>query len=253
MRRFVFAVAVVALGSGLVFISPALAAKKKSAPAPRSDAAANTITVIQDDGTAVTIEMGPAESVLPGAAEEPPAAPAPFDLPPARANSAPPEIEPSPYVDEIVAPGGKRDAGQDAGGKSQSAAGQKAAKAKKSKKEKSRHPKPPLAPQKKSVLKDIPPGAEITEAMAANIAMDHAPASRGYTVARQTYKGRAVYTVTFKSEEGPYDVLVDAATGDVLLSAAVEGNAPSAPTAPGHLPQDWEPYTPVPQGGPAKK
>ncbi|MGB4056600.1 MAG: hypothetical protein WBK77_00775, partial [Alphaproteobacteria bacterium] len=69
---------VLLLSVSVLALSPAFAAGE-----------ANTITVIGDDGKAVTVEMDAAEPVLPG--PEPKAAPAPFDIPPVKA--APPVVE----------------------------------------------------------------------------------------------------------------------------------------------------------------
>jgi uncharacterized membrane protein YkoI len=74
----------------------------------------------------------------------------------------------------------------------------------------------------KAVKQSLPPGTEISERQATSIAMDAAPASSGFTSSRQTYQGKPVYVVTFKTDEGPYDVLVDAASGAVVVSAYVE-------------------------------
>lgn len=62
----------------------------------------------------------------------------------------------------------------------------------------------------------ILPSTTITADLAKAIALDHAPPARTMSVTRRTYEGKPVFVVTFKTESGPYDVLVDAASGAVL-------------------------------------
>lgn len=195
---------------------------------------AQEITVIQDDGTKITVPIEGVDPVLPGEMDAPPQEAAP--VPPAEKPLVVPEVE-TRFVDPIVEPPSrKHEAAPAPSGK-------------KGKAEKSKHPKPPRVPTQKAVKQSLPPGAEITERMATSIAMDAAPASSGFTSSRQTYQDKPVYVVTFKTDEGPYDVLVDALTGEVVVSAYVETHE-QKPTAPGHLPADWEPYNPQPIGKP---
>ncbi|MGB4106435.1 MAG: PepSY domain-containing protein [Alphaproteobacteria bacterium] len=203
---------------------------------------AQEITVIQDDGTKVTVPLEPIDAVLPGEIDAPPAQAAP--VPPADKKLHVEEVAPRPYVDRIVEP--PQRVYEDAPAP---------APKKKGKAEKSKHPKPPRVPTQKAVKNSIgsmAPGTEITERMATSIAFDAAPASSGFTASRQSYEGRPVYVVTFKTDDGPYDVLVDAASGEVVVSAYVETHEQKA-TAPGHLPADWEPYAPQPVGRPQPK
>jgi uncharacterized membrane protein YkoI len=193
------------------------------------------ITVIQDDGTKVTVPIGGVDPVLPGEMDAPPQQAAP--VPPAEKPLIVPEVAPRSYVDPIVEQ------------PSREAEKAPAPESKKSKAEKSKHPKPPRVPTQRAVKQSLPPGTEISERQATSIAMDAAPASSGFTSSRQTYQGKPVYVVTFKTDEGPYDVLVDAASGAVVVSAYVETHE-RKPTAPGHLPSDWEPYNPQPVGRP---
>lgn len=202
---------------------------------------AQEITVIQDDGTKVTVPLEPMDTMLPGEAEEaPPVEAAP--VPPADKPLHVEEVAPRPYVDRIVEQ--PQRVYEDAPAPKSSG--------KKSKAEKSKHPKPPRVPTQKAVKNSLPPGTEITERVATSIAMDAAPPSAGFTSSRQSYEGRPVYVVTFRTDDGPYDVLVDAATGEVVVSAYVETHEQKV-TAPGHLPADWEPYNPQPIGKPKTK
>ncbi|GEM_PF-2918751 len=200
------------------------------APAFAQDEGA--ITVIQDDGTKVTVPIEGVDPVLPGEMDAPPQAAAP--VPPAEKPLIVPEVE-TRFVDPIV--------------EQPARAVHEEAPAPKSSAKKPNHPKPPRVPMQKAVKQSLPPGTEISERQATSIAMDAAPASSGFTSSRQTYQGKPVYVVTFKTDEGPYDVLVDAASGEVVVSAYVETHA-QKPTAPGHLPADWEPYNPQPIGKP---
>lgn len=194
------------------------------------------ITVIQDDGTKVTVPIEGVDPVLPGQMDAPPVEAAP--VPPAEKPLIVPEVEARPYADPIV--------------EQPSRNYEAAPKSKEAKAPKANHPKPPRVPQQKAATQSLAPGEEISERVATSIAMDAAPASSGFTSSRQTYKGRPVYVVTFKTDEGPYDVLVDAASGEVVVSAYVETHEPK-PTQPGHLPADWEPYNPQPVGKPGPK
>lgn len=196
--------------------------------------AQNTITVIQEDGSKVTIELEDPGYVLPGEELQPQPAPAPAPIPEQKPDVVP-EVATQPYVDEIVAPTGED--------KPALKVIKEIPKKKESKKEKQKHPTPPRPPQQKAVQQDLPPGAEITERMATSIAFDHAPPSSDFSTVRQQYQGKDVYVVTFQTENGPFDVLVDTMTGAVLVAAYVETHQ-TQPTPPGHLPQDWKPYEP---------
>jgi hypothetical protein len=202
----------------------------------------NTITVIGDDGKKVTIELEDPDYVLPG---EPPPAPQP---PPSEPEPVPeqevesvPAVEAAPFVDEIVAPEGKRPA------PAPEPAPKETKSEKPAKKEKLKHPKPPPVPQQKAVQQQLEPGREISERMASSIAFDRAPPSSDFTTTRQSYEGKPVYVVTFATESGPYDVVVEAATGAIVAEGYVETHVETAP-APGHLPQSWKPYDPQPVG-----
>ena len=159
------------------------------APAFAQDEGA--ITVIQDDGTKVTVPIEGVDPVLPGEMDAPPQAAAP--VPPAEKPLIVPEVE-TRFVDPIV--------------EQPARAVHEEAPAPKSSAKKPNHPKPPRVPMQKAVKQSLPPGTEISERQATSIAMDAAPASSGFTSSRQTYQGKPVYVVTFKTDEGPYDVLV---------------------------------------------
>lgn len=213
------------LATALIFAAPAFAQDE------------GAITVIQDDGTKVTVPIEGVDPVLPGEPEAPPARAVP--VPPAEKPLIVPEVEVRPYNDPIATPPREAEKAP-------------APEPKEAKAPKANHPKPPRVPTQRAVTQSLAPGEEISERQATSIAFDAAPASSGFTSSRQTYKGRPVYVVTFKTDEGPYDVLVDAASGEVVISAYVETHEQKS-TQPGHLPADWEPYDPQPVGRPGPK
>jgi uncharacterized membrane protein YkoI len=63
---------------------------------------------------------------------------------------------------------------------------------------------------------NIPEGTPITEDLATRVALEVAPPSRGFQVFVTEYEGVPAYQVRFKTENGPHDVIVDGATGQVL-------------------------------------
>lgn len=62
----------------------------------------------------------------------------------------------------------------------------------------------------------IAPGYPVTDANAFELALKIAPPSRGYTIERVRYKDRPVVWITFKTERGPHDVVVDAEDGTLM-------------------------------------
>ena len=234
----------------LRFFSFVLALAICATPAFAKDDA-NTITVIQEDGTRVSVEMDNPDALLPGReapppAREKPAAPAPVAPVQTEALEVAP-VEAKPYVDEIVAPTGQAEPEQAA----PAPVKEKQVKAKKSAKKKKAAPIPPRPPLQKQIqdAEGEMLVREISERMAASIALETAPPSTSFTSSRQSYKGADVYVVTFKTPDGPYDVLVDVVTDDVVVHGYVENEPQTGPTKPGHLPKDWEPYKPVTQPG----
>lgn len=228
-----------------------------AAPAFAADDA-NTITVIQEDGKRVTIEMDNPDALLPGRDTPPPARKQaePPPVPVAPVEAAPLDVKPveaKPYVDEIVAPEGRAEPVESvpAPAPAKEKKTTKASKAKKSGKKKKAPPVPPRPPAQKQIgdAEGEVVVREISERMAASIALETAPASTGFVSSRQSYKGADVYVVTFKTPDGPYDVLVDVVTGDVVVQGYVENEPESGPTKPGHLPRDWQPYKPATQPG----
>lgn len=64
---------------------------------------------------------------------------------------------------------------------------------------------------------NLPNGVVITSDVARRIALEYAPPSRSVTVyENRKYKDRIVYQVTFKTDNGMHDILIDAQNGDVL-------------------------------------
>ena len=66
----------------------------------------------------------------------------------------------------------------------------------------------------------IPPSPRdirvISQNTAIGIALDHAPAAKDFKVFANEYKGKPAYSVMFRTDDGPYEVLVDAVTGRIL-------------------------------------
>ncbi len=72
--------------------------------------------------------------------------------------------------------------------------------------------KEPIMPEPRS----LPPGTVVTADLAKSIALEYAPPARSMDAVERLYEGRKVFVVTFATETGPYDVLVDAQTGAVV-------------------------------------
>lgn len=62
----------------------------------------------------------------------------------------------------------------------------------------------------------LPEGHAVTSDAALRIALEVAPPARSFEVSRRIYQDRPVFQVTFKTEGGFHDVLVDAQTGEIL-------------------------------------
>jgi outer membrane biosynthesis protein TonB len=62
----------------------------------------------------------------------------------------------------------------------------------------------------------LPQSSEITRDMAVQLALPYAPPAMSLTVLPRDYNGRKVYVVTFRTETGPHDVLVDVITGEII-------------------------------------
>ena len=60
------------------------------------------------------------------------------------------------------------------------------------------------------------PGRIITKEIATQIALENAPPALSVMTVRRTYEGRLVWVVTFRTESGSRDVLVDAQTGEIV-------------------------------------
>lgn len=91
---------------------------------------------------------------------------------------------------------------------------------------------PPVPPRKpvyeqaaptssKSASKPIiPPSPRdirvISQNTAIGIALDHAPPAKDFKVFANEHKGKPAYSVMFRTDDGPYEVLVDAVTGRIL-------------------------------------
>lgn len=61
------------------------------------------------------------------------------------------------------------------------------------------------------------PGRIITKEIATQIALENAPPARSMMVVKRTFNGRLVWVVTFRTDAGTRDVLVDAETGEIVV------------------------------------
>ncbi|GJL85160.1 MAG: hypothetical protein DHS20C02_09350 [Micavibrio sp.] len=86
----------------------------------------------------------------------------------------------------------------------------------------------PLPRRKPSVAPQAPRPGTISADLAANIALDNAPASQGFKVHEDVYSGRHVFAVVFKTDTGPYEVMIDSANGDIVH----KGHLAAAPQKP---------------------
>lgn len=77
-----------------------------------------------------------------------------------------------------------------------------------------------LKEAQRPIPRPLPPNAVITPELAKSIALDHAPPARSMEVAQRVYQGKPVFVVTFKTETGLFDVLVDAQTGKVVTTVS---------------------------------
>lgn len=62
----------------------------------------------------------------------------------------------------------------------------------------------------------VSPTGPITKGEAITIAMEKAPPSSSVMAALRNHNGAAVYLVTFRTENGPVDIVVDVATGEIV-------------------------------------
>lgn len=187
--------------------------------APAWAASDNAIRVVNPDGSVTVFEMPQAK------AKEPPPAPAPrkADNPPSPktkpprgdvAIAPPPAAKPKEILENKnpePAPVARESMGRVIATEPAKATSKnKKVKAKKGKKEKAVEDviAAPAEPSR--------PRGPLTADEALRIALDVAPPARGYEIFRRDYNGRPAYMVTFKTENGPHDVLIDSRTGDVL-------------------------------------
>lgn len=198
----------------------------------------NTITIIHEDGSQDVIQLGgkkapapaPAPKSAPRVEVETKPAPQPVTevapVPEAVPAQEPVAAEPiMPKVERIAEPVSKpvpkKEEKKAAPVKSVQKTGpQKAA------------PRDPLAfvPLRKPHRRVITQDTVITKEKALYIALGEAPPSRDVQVMERD----GAYSVIFKTEDGPYEVLIDASNGVVQRSGLIEQTAPV--TKPGHLP-----------------
>ena len=112
----------------------------------------------------------------------------------------------------------------------------------------------PAKPKARKVRKDVlainPPrkphrrvmhaGEPITKDKALYIALNEAPPSRDVQVYSVQSEAGPAYSVLFRTEEGAYEVLVDAGSGVILNSGTVQ--VEQSYVKPGHLPARVVPY-----------
>lgn len=187
---------------------------------------ANVITIIREDGSKEVIPLEPAPAV-PEPVQRAPRVevetrPAPQAAPKAVPRAAAPKI--APTIERVAKPSSRPKI------------------------------KPTVKPQARKVRKDalalipprkphrqvLPAGEVITKDKALYIALNEAPPSRDVQVYSVQGDRGAAYSVLFKTEEGAYEVLVDAGSGVILSSGAVQ--VEQSYVKPGHLPARPVPY-----------
>jgi hypothetical protein len=80
--------------------------------------------------------------------------------------------------------------------------------------------------------RQIPPGTEITKEMALSIALDFAPPARSVTVLPRTHNGTPVFVVSFRTDDGIEDFLIDRQTGEPIWADGSRGAQTKAEPAP---------------------
>ncbi len=89
-------------------------------------------------------------------------------------------------------------------------------------------------PQRKPSAEEMEEASRITEDVAIAIALDTAPPSQGFNVYHGAHRDQPVFVITFKTDDGPYQVLIDA-WGGVVANHFVEAEPVAAskwPVAP---------------------
>lgn len=191
------------------------------------------ITVINEDGSQTTFSPGQETATkLPPAPEpEVQKAPEPEPTPQAEETQPEPEFEPEPIPDPEPKPKAKEPEPQPK---------QKPAPKPKTAEKQPVEAEPvhildtveweaPPVPPRKPLYEVAEPVPEkpiipphpreikvISQNTAIGIALDKAPPSKDFKVFAQEYKGKPAYSVMFRTEDGPYEVLVDAVTGRIL-------------------------------------
>ncbi len=182
----------------------------------------NTITVVGDDGTVTSIDIGPSPLEPQGAPENksvrisPPVVvePAPVVEPakePAKKPAAPKqatkkEVKKSPAKKEV---------------KKAAAPKKKKASQKPKQKAKKKQAAPAAAPEKTPPRPTAAPlqhglGAQMTPDDAIRIALDAAPPARSVNAYPVNYKGLHAYQVVFDTEDGKRSVFIDRETGKLV-------------------------------------
>lgn len=75
--------------------------------------------------------------------------------------------------------------------------------------------KPPL-PMRLRAVHEKAPEAVISENAAIGIAIEYAPPTTDFRVFKRWYEGERAYTVIFKTDDKPIEVIVNAHTGEVM-------------------------------------
>lgn len=196
---------------------------------------ANTITIIREDGSKEVIPLETAPPV-PERVERAPRLE--VETKPSVAPSAAPKAAPE-SVSEPVVPRVERVAPPVSQDKPKVVEQQPAKPAKKPAPKTvaaKRAPLDPLAiiPPRKPHRQVLPAGEVITKEKALYIALAEAPPSRDVQVYSVPTEQGSAYSVLFKTDDGMYEVLVDAASGVILSSGAVQ--VEHGYVKPGHLP-----------------
>ncbi|MCB1533037.1 MAG: PepSY domain-containing protein [Alphaproteobacteria bacterium] len=75
---------------------------------------------------------------------------------------------------------------------------------------------PQASPAPAKISTPVKPSGPLTKEQAVAIAMEKAPPARRVMAVPAVHNGRSVYAVTFSTESGPVNIMVDSNTGDIV-------------------------------------
>ncbi len=94
-----------------------------------------------------------------------------------------------------------------------------------------RVPKPARRPvtkikRKKAMAQEIMAKGIITGDQALSIALENAPPASSFKMSGRLHEGKPVFAVMFETDSGPYEILVDAQTSEIISSRQKESAPP---------------------------